>query len=493
MNTTTTTAAVWLDHSLWRGRLFDGGWPQALGGAHVVNEPATGTALTDVGHANAGDVRAACQAAAKAQPDWAAVPARERAEIFRRAAAALQEHFDELASYISRETGGILPKGQHEVRETIVILHAAAALAMQSRGEVLQSPPGRLSYARRLPRGVVGVISPFNFPLILSMRAVAPALATGNTVVLKPDIQTPVSGGFIIARAFEAAGLPKGVLHVLPGEAEAGEALCTDRDVQMIQFTGSTAVGRRVAELGGKHLKKVSLELGGNNALIVLDDADLELAVNNAAWGAWLHQGQICMASSRIFVHNAVREEFIRQLAAKAAHLPAGDPASGRVALGPMISEKQLQRVKSLIADTVKEGAKIEAGGGHEQLFHQATVLSGVKPGMRTFDEETFGPVASVIGFDNDEEALELANRHEGALAAAVISRSVGRAMRIAERLNAGMVHVNDQTVNDDANNPFGGPGVAGAGNAVGGPADIDEYTRWQWVTIKDTPPRYPF
>jgi benzaldehyde dehydrogenase (NAD) len=199
------------------------------------------------------------------------------------------------------------------------------------------------------------------------------------------------------------------------------------------------------------------------------------------------------MASSRIFVHNAVREEFIRQLAAKAAHLPAGDPASGRVALGPMISEKQLQRVKSLIADTVKEGAKIEAGGGHERLFHQATVLSGVKPGMRTFDEETFGPVASVIGFDNDEEALELANRHEGALAAAVISRSVGRAMRIAERLNAGMVHVNDQTVNDDANNPFGGPGVAGAGNAVGGPADIDEYTRWQWVTIKDTPPRYPF
>jgi benzaldehyde dehydrogenase (NAD) len=287
--------------------------------------------------------------------------------------------------------------------------------------------------------------------------------------------------------------LPKGVLHVLPGAAEAGEALCTDRDVQMIQFTGSAAVGRRVAALAGQHLKKVSLELGGNNALIVLDDADLELAVNNAAWGAWLHQGQICMASSRIFVHNAVRGEFVRQLAEKAAHLPVGDPTSGQVALGPVIGEKQLQHVKSMVADTVKAGAKIEAGGGNDGLFHQPTVLSGVKPGMRTFDEETFGPVASVIGFDTDEEALELANRHEGALAAAVISRSVGRAMRIAERLNAGMVHVNDQTVNDDANNPFGGPGVAGAGNAVGGPADIDAYTRWQWVTVKDTPPRYPF
>jgi benzaldehyde dehydrogenase (NAD) len=325
------------------------------------------------------------------------------------------------------------------------------------------------------------------------MRAVAPALATGNAVVLKPDLHTPVSGGFVIAQALEEAGLPAGVLHVLPGGAEAGEALCTHRDVQMIQFTGSTTVGRRVAELAGRELKKVSLELGGNNALIILDDADLELAVNNAAWGAWFHQGQICMASSRIFVQNSIRGEFTKQLAEKARHLPVGDPASERVALGPVINDKQLQRVKSIVADSVKAGAVIEAGGGSEGLFHQATVLSGVLPGMRAFDDETFGPVANVIGFDTDEDVVELANRHDGALAAAVISRSVGRAMRIADRLNAGMVHVNDQTVNDDANNPFGGPGVAGAGSAVGGPADLDEYTRWQWLTIKDVPPRYPF
>jgi benzaldehyde dehydrogenase (NAD) len=394
---------------------------------------------------------------------------------------------------VARETGGIPNKGQHEIKEAIALLHAAAALAIAPRGEVLQSPSGCLSYARRVPRGVVGVISPFNFPLILSMRAVAPALATGNAVVLKPDPQTPLSGGFIIARAFEKAGLPAGVLHVIPGGAEVGEALCLDRNVQMIQFTGSTQIGRRVAELAGKTLKKVSLELGGNNALIVLDDADLDAAVNNAAWGAWLHQGQICMASSRIFVHESVRAEFTRKLADKARRLPVGDPATAQVALGPMINERQLQRVKSIVADTVQAGARIEAGGDSEKLFHQPTVLSGVKPGMRAFHEETFGPVASIVSFGSDEEAVELANLHEGALAAAVISRSVGRAMAIADRLNAGMVHINDQTVNDDCNNPFGGPGVAGAGCAVGGPADLDEYTRWQWLTVKDKPPTYPF
>jgi benzaldehyde dehydrogenase (NAD) len=325
------------------------------------------------------------------------------------------------------------------------------------------------------------------------MRAVAPALATGNAVVLKPDVQTPLSGGFVIARLFEEAGLPAGLLHVAPGGPESGEALCLHPAVQMIQFTGSTAVGRRVAELAGKTLKKVSLELGGNNALIVLEDANVEAAVNNAAWGAWLHQGQICMASSRVFVHNSVRDEFTRRLAEKASHLPAGDPATEDVPLGPMINERQLRRFHSIMEDSVKAGARVEAGGNYRQLFHEATVLSGVKPGMRAFDEESFGPMASIIGFDTDEEALQLANRHEGALAAAVISRDVGHAMRIAEQLHAGIVHINDQTVNDEVSNPFGGPGVAGAGSSVGGPADLEEYTRWQWMTIRDVPPQYPF
>ncbi len=477
----------------WQDKIFDGHWHAAKGGTLESREPGSGKSLGRVGFGNAEDINQACKAASQAQKAWAEFGSRQRSELLLKAADILLQHAEELAPIVAFESGGIVPKGQHEVRETATLLRNAAALAISPRGEVLQSPPGKLSYARRVPRGVVGIISPFNFPLILSMRAVAPALATGNTVVLKPDPQTPLGGGYIIARIFEEAGLPAGVLHVIPGAAEAGEALCLHPNVQMIQFTGSTAVGRRVGELAGKTLKKVSLELGGNNALIVLDDADIDAAVNNAAWGAFFHQGQICMASSRIFVHQSVLAEFTQKLADKAKHLPAGDPATGKVALGPVINERQLQRVKSILADSVKAGAVVAAGGNNTQLFHEATVLTGVKPGMRAFHEETFGPVANIIAFSNDEEAVQLANLHEGALAAAIISRSVGRAMRIGDQLNAGMVHINDQTVNDDANNPFGGPGVAGAGASVGGPADLDEYTTWQWVTVKEKPNLYPF
>jgi benzaldehyde dehydrogenase (NAD) len=477
----------------WTGKIFSGGWIASHDGTCQVVDAASGEVLGEVGHANAADIEVAAQQAAVAQKSWAMVSERERAAILRGAAALLERDAPALAMLVARESGGILPKGQHELREAAAILHQAAGLAMQPRGEVLSNRPGRLSYARRVPRGVVGIISPFNFPLILAMRAVAPALATGNTVVLKPDPQTSLGGGIAIARALEEAGLPPGVLHLVPGGPDAGEALCLSKHVNMIQFTGSTAVGRRVAELAGRTLKKVSLELGGNNALLVLDDADLDLAVNNAAWGAFLHQGQICMAASRIFVQESVVAAFTEKLAEKARALPVGNPAKEPAALGPLINARQVQRVRSILEDSVKAGARIVAGGECNGLFHQATVLAGVRPGMRSFDAETFGPVASIIGFSTDEEAIELANRHEGALAAAVISRDVGRAMRIADRLNAGMVHVNDQTVNDDANNPFGGPGVAGAGAAVGGPADIEEYTSWQWVTIKDTPPRYPF
>jgi benzaldehyde dehydrogenase (NAD) len=477
----------------WTGKIFNGAWVISTSGTCHVRDPASGEGLGEVGYGNAGDIERAAQQAANAQKAWAMVSERQRAAILRNAASLLERDAPALSMLVARESGGILPKGQHEVREAVAILHNAASLAIQPRGEVLSNPPGRLSYARRVPRGVVGVISPFNFPLILAMRAVAPALATGNAVVLKPDPQTALGGGVVIARALEDAGLPPGALQLVPGGAEAGEALCLSKHVNMIQFTGSTAVGRRVAELAGRTLKKVSLELGGNNALIVLDDADLELAVNNAAWGAFLHQGQICMASSRIFVQESIAARFTEKLAEKARALPVGDPAKGPAALGPLINARQLQRVRSILEDSVKAGARVVAGGECNGVFHQATVLADVKPGMRSFDEETFGPIASIITFSTDEEALELANRHEGALAAAVISRNVGRAMRITDRLSAGMVHVNDQTVNDDANNPFGGPGVAGAGAAVGGPADIEEYTWWQWVTIKDTPPRYPF
>jgi benzaldehyde dehydrogenase (NAD) len=484
---------VWLDSRLTSGKAFDGTWSTALASVRDVKEPATGQVLSQVGIASAADMRSAIGRAQAAQPAWAAMGPRERSAVFHRAAALFQQHFAELALTIARETGGILPKGQHEVNESITLCHLAAGLPMQAQGQVLPSAAGRLSFARRVPHGVVGVISPFNFPLILSLRAVAPALALGNAVVLKPDTRTPVSGGFIIARVFEEAGLPQGLLQVLPGDAEAGEALVVDPRVPMIAFTGSPTVGRRIGALAGEHLKKVSLELGGANNLIVLEDADLDAAASAAAFGAWFHQGQICMASNRILVHESIAEGFKARMVGKATHLPVGDGASGQVALGPMIDAKQLKHFDDVIQDSVKQGAVLEAGGTYEGLCYKPTVLSGVKPGIRSFDEEPFGPVVNLVTFSTDDEAVQLANTSQGGLAAAVISPSIGRANAIGQRLRAGMVHINDQTVCDECTNPFGGPGIGGNGGSVGGPADIDEYTQWQWITVKDAPPAFPF
>lgn len=473
--------------------VFNGDWVPASGPLQSIIEPATGERLMRCAMADAADIAKASRDAALAQPAWAALGPRQRAAIFRKAADVAEQSFDELALYVARETGAALFKGQHEVREAIVLLHQAAGLLSQAHGVVLPSEAGRLSYARRQPHGVVGVISPFNFPLVLSMRSVAPALAAGNAVVLKPDPQTPMSGGFLIARLFEVAGLPKGLLHVLPGSAEAGEALCRDPNVRMIAFTGSTGAGRKVAEVAGRNLKKVALELGGKNPLIILEDADLDLAARNAAWGAWLHQGQICMATGLILAHESIAAELTRKLVEKAQAMTLGNAAREEAAMGPLINQRQLQRVHDIVSDTVLAGARLEAGGNHDRLFYQATVLSGVKPGMRAFDEEVFGPVATVVSFATDDEAIELANRTEYGLAAAIISPSVGRAMTIGERLQCGMLHINDQTVADECVNPFGGRGASGNGGSVGGPADWDEYTQWQWVTVKNTAPIYPF
>ncbi|WP_438943832.1 benzaldehyde dehydrogenase [Pseudomonas sp. N8] len=473
--------------------VFNGDWVPASGPLQSIIEPATGERLMRCATADTADIAKASRDAALVQPAWAALGPRQRAAIFRKAADVAEQSFDELALYVARETGAALFKGQHEVREAIVLLHQAAGLLSQAHGVVLPSEAGRLSYARRQPHGVVGVISPFNFPLVLSMRSVAPALAAGNAVVLKPDPQTPVSGGFLIARLFEAAGLPKGVLQVLPGAADAGEALCRDPNVRMIAFTGSTGAGRKVAEVAGRNLKKVALELGGKNPLIILEDADLDLAARNAAWGAWLHQGQICMATGLILAHESIAAELTRKLVEKAQAMTTGNAAREEAAMGPLINQRQLQRVHDIVSDSVRAGARLEAGGDHDRLFYQATVLSGVKPGMRAFDEEVFGPVATVVSFATDDEAVELANRTEYGLAAAIISPSVGRAMAIGERLQCGMLHINDQTVADECVNPFGGRGASGNGGSVGGPADWDEYTQWQWVTVKDRAPIYPF
>jgi benzaldehyde dehydrogenase (NAD) len=488
-----TTAVAIAAENAWKGKIYSGTWCVPKGGTRDVIEPGTGNVLTTVGFASPEDVRAAAKAAAAAQPEWAATPPDQRAAVLRRAAQLLEAHADALRPWIVRETGGIPPKADFELHFVTSILIEAAAIATQPPGQMLPSSAKRMSFARRVPHGVVGVISPFNFPLILSTRAVAPALALGNAVVLKPDPQTPVTGGFILARLFEAAGLPPGLLHVLPGGVAAGEALVTDPDVKMISFTGSTAAGRRVGELASKHLKKVTLELGGKNSTIVLDDADLDVAASSVAWSAYLHQGQICMATGTVLAHRKVARDLTERLVDKAKKLPVGDPNSQQCALGPLINERQLERVEGIVKDAVAKGAVLRAGGTYDKLFYQPTVLEEVKAGMRVLDEEVFGPVVAIVPFDTDEEAIALANGTEYGLSTGVITQSLERALHFASRLKSGIIHVNDQTVADEPWVPFGGTGASGNGGRHGGAANWEEFTQWQWVTIQDRATPYPF
>lgn len=476
----------------WSGKAFTGQWQHLSGGHIEVNEPATGQPLGGVARAMASDVSASAAQARQAQKGWASLPYGERATVFRKAAALLEASRGEFASWIVRETGGIPPKAMFEIDSVLHHLHEAAAMLTQPKGLVLPSTEGCTSIARRVPHGVVGVISPFNFPFLLTSRSALPALAAGNAVVLKPDPRTPISGGVLLALLLDAAGLPKGVFHMLPGDAEAGEALVTDPNVTMISFTGSTAVGRRVGELAGRNLKKVALELGGKNALIILDDADLDLAVCGGAWASWLHQGQICMSAGRHLVHRSLVADYTQRMAEKARALRVGDPHTQPVALGPIITRQQVQRVDRIVRESVSMGASLLAGGNPDGQFYPATVLAGVTPDMPAFREEIFGPVVSVTAFDGDAEAIALANDSEYGLSAGIYTRDVGRGMAMAEQLNAGLVHVNDQTVNDDGTMPMGGRGASGNGSRHGGPANWDEFTQWQWTTVRSTAPVYP-
>ncbi len=477
----------------WSGKIFSDGWvdaPQTLD----VTEPATGEVLGTAGAADAAAVARACESAAAAQREWAATPFSERIAIVRKAGQALDRHREEIIGWMVRESGCIQPKADVEINASIGQLEMAAALISHPLGHTLPSlTPGRTSMARRIPLGVVGVICPWNFPIVLAMRSVGPALALGNAVVLKADHNTPLTGGVLNARVFEEAGLPEGVLHVLPGDGEIGAALVEDPNVRMVSFTGSTATGRKVGEAAGRNLKRMVLEMGGNSPLVVLDDADIEAASSAGAWGSFLHQGQICLAASRHIVHESIAEEYLAALVERAQRLPVGNPATEEVALGPMINEKQVKRLESIVDDTVSAGAQALAGGSHEGLFYEPTVLGAVSPDMRAFKEELFGPVAPVTTFSDDAEAVELANATEYGLAAAVQSGSAQRAAAIAEQLHAGMVHVNDQTVNEEPPAPFGGVGASSNGGHFGGVSNLELWTEWQWMTSREKAEPFPF
>lgn len=478
----------------WAGKIFSQGWHAADGGVQDIREPATGKPLGQTGLANAADVHRAAQAALSARSAWAATPFDQRAAILREAARLLKERAAEINTWNIRECGSIGPKAEWELQATHEQMLMAAALPMQANGQMFPSSmPGRTNYWRRVPLGTVGVIAPWNFPLLLAMRSVAPALALGNAVLLKPDVQTSVTGGLLIAQVFADAGLPEGVLHVLPGGPQTGDAVVRHPDVEMISFTGSTAVGKSIGATCGGLLKKVALELGGNNALIVLDDANLDAAASNGAWGAFLHQGQICMQAGRHLVQRKVAQAYADKLVARAQALHVGNPHAGPAHLGPIINARQCQRVQDIVNRSVAQGAQLLTGGTHEGLFFQPTVLSGVTAEMPAFAEEIFGPVAPITVFDTEDEAVALVNASPYGLAAAVHSANVSRAMAVANRLHTGMIHINDQTVNNEFHVPFGGMGASGNGGRFGGPANLEEFTQTQWVSVMDQPIVYPF
>jgi benzaldehyde dehydrogenase (NAD) len=484
-----------LDQSPWEGRIFSGEWSAGTGEAYDAVDKSSGEVLGRVGAASPADVGEAAERAARAQREWAARPYTERADVLRRAAALFEQHQAEIETWLMRESGAIRPFAAFNVQVGGVgECQEAAALAAAPYGELLRSAQPRLSFARRLPVGVVGVIAPFNVPIVLSMRAVAPALALGNAVLLKPDPRTAVCGGVVIARIFEEAGLPPGLLHVLPGGADVGAAVVEDPRIPVIAFTGSTRAGRAIGVAAAQHLKRVHLELGGNSPLIILDDVDLERAASAGAWGSFVHSGQICLASSRHLVHASIADEYVARLTEHAEHLPVGDPMSETVALGPMIDRGQRDHVHRIVTGSVDAGAKLATGGTFEETFYRPTVLTDVPLTAPAYAEEIFGPVAPVVPFRDVDEAVRLASDTPYGLSVAILTRDVMRGLAIGERIPTGAVHVNDQTINDEPVIPFGGVGDSGNGARHGGAAaNLEAFTELQWVTARAEIAQYPF
>lgn len=476
------------------GRIYiDGEWVVGSGGSIASTAPATGEVLAQVGIAGPDDVRRAARSAALAQREWAALPHPARAAVLRRAGALWEQYAEEIGGWNVREVGAIPALAGFALHVSASECYEAAALPSAPLGTILSSEEPRISLAERVPVGVVGVISPFNVPLILGIRAVAPALALGNAVLLKPDPRTVITGGVAMVRIFEEAGLPKGLLQLVPGGADVGEALVTDPLVRVIAFTGSTRAGRIVGELAGRNLKRAHLELGGNSAFIVREDADVDQAVNLATWGSFLHQGQICMTVGRHIVHESRFDEYVSKLAAKADSMFVGDPAAGQVHLGPLIDETQRDRVHGLVEAAVAAGATLAAGGTYEGLFYRPTVLAHPPKDAAAYCDEVFGPVASVVSYRSDDEAVELASDTEYGLSLGIVSRDALGALELARRIPTGIVHINDQTVNDEANAPFGGVGASGTGSRHGGvEANVEAFTETRWVTLRREPGQYP-
>jgi acyl-CoA reductase-like NAD-dependent aldehyde dehydrogenase len=478
--------------------LIGGQWvDSAEGGTFDDLDPYTGDVVASVAAGGREDARRAIAAAHEAFGAWSQAGPGMRQAIFLKAADILESRRDEVVEWLAKETGCSFGFGMFQMGFVPGLFRQAAGAAYTPIGQVIPSDlPGAFAMGVRRPVGVVGAISPWNVALILSARAIASPLVFGNTVVLKPSEESPYVGGLLWGEIFAEAGLPDGVLNIVthdrPGAQGIGDELVENPHVRRINFTGSTATGRKLAEAAGRNLKRIVLELGGQNPLIVLADADLEYAVNAAAFGAYLHQGQICMSARRIIVERPIADAFTSALAAKVSGFGVGDPREHTTIIGPLINAAALETVSRRVDEVVKAGATVLAGGSAEGSCYQATLLTDVPRDSEFAQVETFGPVASIEVVENADEAVDAANATSYGLSSGVLTTDPDKGLSIASRLEAGIVHVNDQPVHDEPQMPFGGVKDSGWGR-FGGTFAMDEFTEMQWVTVQSGTRPFPF
>ena len=435
------------------------------------------------------------EAASGAFEEWSNTPPAARRELLNKAAAIMRERSEDIAGTVTDETNGTFGWGMFNVNLAAGMLEEAAALTTSVTGEIIPSNvPGLTAMGVRQPAGVVLGIAPWNAPVILGTRAVAAPLACGNTVILKASEVCPRTHGEIV-RAIQDAGAPEGVINLVTHEpedaAEVVNELIAHPAVRRVNFTGSTRVGRLIAEQAARHLKRVLLELGGKAPMVVLPDADLDEAVAAAKFGAFMHQGQICMSTERVVVDRSVLDPFAEKLGERAAALKVGDPRDPDTQIGPMVSAESAQRVGEMVQDAVSHGAEVVTGGEPDGELFPPTVLKGVTSEMRLYGEESFGPVVGVLGADDADDAVRLANDTEYGLAAAVFGADVPTALDVARRIESGICHVNGSTVHDEPQMPFGGVKASGFGR-FGGTAAIDEFTELRWITVQSGTRHYP-
>ncbi|MBZ6489480.1 aldehyde dehydrogenase family protein [Priestia aryabhattai] len=475
-------------------QFINGQWREGTSSGTIRNfNPYSGEELLTIQAASKDDLEEAYKSAQQAQLVWEDMSLGKKQQLFERLVKVLEEKREDIIEWLVKESGSTLIKARIEFEASVTMVKESANFLTRITGQILPSyVPNKEHRIYRTAKGVIGVIGPWNFPFFLTMRSVAPAIATGNSVVIKPASYTSVTSGLLFGKIFEEAGFPAGLVNVIVGRgSEIGDAFVSHPIPSMISFTGSTEVGRHIGELAGKNLKDVALELGGNNVMLVLKDANIERAAKAAAFGKFLHQGQICMALNRIIVDQAVHDEFVEKFTEVVKGLKAGDPADPATFVGPLINEEQVERIKQEIEDSVAQGARIHLEGTTVHCLMHPVILTNVTNDMPIAQNEIFGPVAPIIKAVDEEDAIQIANDSPYGLSGAVFTENVHHGVEVAKKIKTGMIHINDQSVNDEAHVPFGGEKDSGIGRFNGEWA-IEKFTTVKWIGVQNGYREYP-